>query len=217
MRDYGIQNNCLNWISSFLSGRHQRVVVKGEMSKWYPVVSGVPQGSVLGPLLFILYVNDIPDLVSSKVKMFADDIKIYTQITSFSDALSLQNDLDRLCEWAREWLLQFNTAKCQHLKYGSNASPYEYYMNEEGYNSKLNVVSSEKDLGVWITSKPDFTLQCEKASAKAMQSLGLIKRTFTNLTKESFQILYKIYIRPHLEYCVSVWNPYLAKNIDKIN
>ena len=89
-------------------------------------------------------------------------------------------------------------------------------MNEEGYNSKLNVVPSEKDIGVWITSKPDFTLQCEKASAKAMQSLGLIKRTFTNLTKESFQILYKIYIRTHLEYCVSVWNPYLAKNIDKL-
>ena len=89
-------------------------------------------------------------------------------------------------------------------------------MNEERYNSKLNVVSLEKDLGVWITSKPDFTLQCEKASAKAMQSLGLIKRTFINLTKESFQILYKTYIHPHLEYCVSIWNPYLARNIDKL-
>ena len=74
------------------------------MSKWYPVDSGVPQGSVLGPSLFILYVNDIPNLVSSKVKMFADDIKIYTQITSFIDALSFQNDLDKLCGWAREWL-----------------------------------------------------------------------------------------------------------------
>ena len=104
--------------------------------------------------------------------MFAD-IKIYTQITSFSDTLSFQNDLDRLCGWAREWLLQFNIGKYKHLIDGSNASPYEYCMNEEGYNSKLNVVSSEKDLGVWITSKPDFTLQCEKASAKAMQSLGL--------------------------------------------
>ena len=84
-------------------------------------------------------------------------------------------------------------------------------MSEEGYNSRLNVVSSisEKDLGVWITSKPDFTLQCEKASAKAMQSLGLIKRTFTNLMKESFQILYKTYIHPHLEYSLSIWNPYL--------
>ena len=74
-------------------------------------------------------------------------------------------------------------------------------MNEEGYNSKFKVVSSEKDLEVWITSKADFTL-CEKASAKAMQSLGLIKSTFTNPTKESFQILYKTYIHPHLEYCV---------------
>ena len=75
------------------------------MSKWYPVDSGVPQGSVLGPLLFILYVNDIPDLVNSKVKIFADDIKIYTQITSFSDVLSFQNDLDRLCEWAMQGMV----------------------------------------------------------------------------------------------------------------
>ena len=105
LRGYGITNNCLSWISSFLSGQHQRVVVKGEISKWYPVDSGISQGSVLRPLLFILYVNDIPDLVNSKVKMFADDFKIYTQITSFSDALCFQNDLDKLCGWAREWLL----------------------------------------------------------------------------------------------------------------
>ena len=78
------------------------------------------------------------------------------------------------------------------------------------------VLYHKKRLGVWITSKPDFSLQCDKASAKAMQSLGLIKRTFTNLTKESFLILYKTYIRPHLEYCVSIWNPYLAKSIDKL-
>ena len=72
------------------------------------VHSGVPQGSVLRPLLFILYVNDIPDLVDSKIKVFADNIKIYTQVTSFSDALSFQNDLDKLCGWAREWLLRFS-------------------------------------------------------------------------------------------------------------
>ena len=88
-------------------------------------------------------------------------------------------------------------------------------MNDERSNSKLSVASSEKDLGVWITPKPDFTMQCDKASARAMQSLGLIKRTFTHLTMESFLILYKTYIRPHLEYCVSIWNPYLARNIDK--
>ena len=84
--------------------------------------------------------------------MFADDIKIYLQITSFSDALSFQNDLDKLCSWAREWLLYFNIVKCKHLKYGTNASPSEYYMNDEGSNSELSVVSSEKDLRVWIIS-----------------------------------------------------------------
>ena len=119
LRSYGIADDCLNWIGDFLCGRYKRlVVVNGEKSGWFPVVSGVPQGSVLGPLLFILYVNDIPDLVDSKIKMFADDIKIYRQITSFRDALSLQNDLDKLCGWAKEWLLRFNITKCKHLKYG---------------------------------------------------------------------------------------------------
>ena len=120
---YGIKNDCINWISSFLCNRHQIVVVNGEKSKWLPVDRGVPQGSVLVPLLFILYVNDIADLVHSKIKMFADDIKIYTQVTSFSDELSFQNDLDKLCGWAREWLLCFNIAKCKHIKYDTNASP----------------------------------------------------------------------------------------------
>ena len=88
-----------------------------------------------------------------------------------------------------EWLLHFNISKCKHLKYGTITSPYEYSMDDDGSCSKLDVVLTEKDLGVWITSKPDFTLQCDKASAKAMQSLGLIKRTFTHLTKQSFLTL----------------------------
>ena len=100
------------------------VVSNSDVAKRHIVDCGVTQGSVLGPLLFILYVNDIPDLVDSKIKMFADDIKIYTQVTSFSDPLSFQNDLDKLCGWAREWLLHFNIAKCKHLKCGTNTSPY---------------------------------------------------------------------------------------------
>ena len=98
--------------------------------------------------------------------MFADDIKIYTQVTSFSDALSFQNDLDKLCGSAREWLLHFNIAKCKHLKYDTNTSPYIYYMNDDGSNSKLIVVPSEKDLGVWITSKPDFCYNVTKRLLK---------------------------------------------------
>jgi len=139
--------------------------VNGESSS---VDSGVPQGSVLGPLLFILYVNDIPDIVDSKIKMFADDIKIYATITSFRETLILQNGLDKLCDWAKEWLLRFNTSKCKHLKYGTTTSPYKYHMNDGGRYVELEVVSTEKDLGVWITSKPNFTLHCDKTSAKAM-------------------------------------------------
>ena len=102
-------------------------------------------------LYYLSYASDIPDLVNSKVKMFAGDIKIYKQITSFSDALSFQNDLDKLRGWARDDYCSLILLSVNTKKYGSNASPYEYYMNEEGYNSKLNVVPSEKDLGVWIT------------------------------------------------------------------
>ena len=87
---------------------------------------------------------------------------------------------------------------------------------ENGSRSKLDIVLTEKDLGVWITSRPDFILQCDKVFAKAMQSLGLIKRTFKHLTKESFLTLYKTYVRPHLKYCVPIWSPYLAKHIDKL-
>jgi len=109
----------------------------------------------------------------------------------------------------------YNISKCKHLKYGTT-SPYEYHMNDRGHYAKLEVVLTEKDLGVWITSKPNFTLHCDKASAKAMQSFGLIKRTFSYLTKESFLMLYKTYICPHLQYCVSIWSPYLVKNINKL-
>ena len=150
----GVDVVFLDFKKAFDSVPHQRLLFKLRsygiadvrellLIGWFPVDSGVPQGSVLGPLLFILYVNDMPDLVDSKIKMFADDIKIYRQITSFRDAFSLQNDLDKLCSWAKKWLLRFNITKCKHLNYGINASPYEYYMNDERSNSKLSVVSSE--------------------------------------------------------------------------
>jgi len=106
----------------------------------------------------------------------------------------------------------FQHFQMQARKYGTTTSPYEYYMNDEGSCSRLDVVTSEKDLGVQITSKPDFTLHCDKSSSKAMYAIP----NFTHLTKVSSLILYKAYIRPHLEYCVPIWNPSLAKNIDKL-
>ena len=101
---YGIRGDLSAWMSNFLSNRFQRVVLNGQLSKWVPVLSGVPQGSVLGPLLFVLYVNDIPDLIQANVRMFADDTKVYSVIKSFHDNLMLQKDLDNLMQWSRTWL-----------------------------------------------------------------------------------------------------------------
>jgi hypothetical protein len=106
MRAYGIQGMILNWVSSFLSGRKQRVVVNGEKSAWADVLSGIPQGSVLGPILFILFINDLPDAVLGTVKLFADDTKAFSRIESVQDSERLQEDLKRLCEWSKEWLPQ---------------------------------------------------------------------------------------------------------------
>ena len=120
LKGYGIHGNLLLWLTSFLSNRFQSVAVNGCHSDWVGVKSGIPQGSVLGPLLFILYVNDIPNLIESSCKMFADDTKIYSVIKSFDDTLRLQDDIDRLMKWSSIWLLRFNAAKCKIMQLGNS-------------------------------------------------------------------------------------------------
>ena len=117
------------WLSEFLQGRLQRVVLNQASSDWTAVTSGVPQGSVLGLLLFLLYVNDIPDLVQSNLKMFADDIKIYRAIYNISDGTLLQQDLDKLSEWVQKWLLKFSVPKCVVLPLG-NSRTTNYTMTD---------------------------------------------------------------------------------------
>ena len=108
LRGYGIVGEVLNWISDFLMDRVQQVSINGNTSEWGEVTSGVPQGSILGPVLFIIYVNELPSLVSSNIKMFADDMKLFAQVKDKSDAQTLQDDLDILSEWSCKWLLKFN-------------------------------------------------------------------------------------------------------------
>ena len=176
---FGVRGNLSLWLSNFLSNRFQRVVLNGHLSSWAQVVSGVPQGSVLGPLLFILYVNDIPDLIESNVRMFADDTKIYSVIQSFDDHLRLQSDVDRLLQWSHTWLLRFNIAKCKLMWIG-NSAPFTYSMLDSSTNLPFEIteVQEEKDLGIWCTEDLKPSLQCRKAAAKAMQVLGLLRRSF---------------------------------------
>ena len=119
---YGITGKLLNWIKDFLQGRTQRVVVRGVMSEELDVWSGVPQGSVLGPLLFLIYINDLLDGITSKGKLFADDSKLFRSVKNRSDRMVLQNDLLKLQQWSNAWLLKFNEKKCKVMHIGSRAA-----------------------------------------------------------------------------------------------
>ena len=112
LRSLGIVGNLINWLRHFLTCRKQRVVVRGTFSEWAPVVSGTPQGTILGPILFVSYINDIADCVSSNIKLYADDTKIYRELRNpTSDIQTLQSDLESLCHWANTWQLRFNEEK----------------------------------------------------------------------------------------------------------
>ena len=153
---YGIKGNIQRWISAFLNDRSQIVVVNGVESKSAAVLSGIPQGSVLEPLLFVIYINDLPEYVDSDVFLFADDTKVMRQVSSADDAVTLQRDLDSLERWSNDWLLKFNADKCHVLTLGK----FENIMYTHRYQicgNELDHVFEEKDLGVTI----DFELKFE--------------------------------------------------------
>ena len=118
LRRLGVRGNCADWISSWLHDRSQRVAVNGNFSSWKEVTSGVPQGSVLGPLLFLIFINDIDSSLTSCISKFADDTKLYRKISNLDDALLLQKDLDKLFSWSQTWQMSFNADKCKVLHFG---------------------------------------------------------------------------------------------------
>ena len=131
---YGVRGNARNWISAFLSNRSQRVVLDGEASDTVLVTSGVPQGSVLGPILFLLHLNDLPNGISSGVRLFADDAIVYRTISDPSDCQTFQEDLDKLSNWEKTWLMEFNASKCEVLIVTNKHSPivtnYLFFMDK---------------------------------------------------------------------------------------
>ncbi|RUS70397.1 hypothetical protein EGW08_021841 [Elysia chlorotica] len=182
----------------FLTGRKQRVVVNGEESAWMEVLSGIPQGSVLGPFLFVVFVNDLPNCVHSTTFLFADDTKLTTRVPG--GAQTLQDDLDSLQQWSSIWQLKFNAEKCKVMHIGKDANHFEYKMSHEGKLISLESVEIEKDLGVNMDSELKFRKHVHIQVEKANRLLGLLRRGFTALDSYSMCTLYKAIIRPHLEY-----------------
>ena len=205
LESYGITGELLMWIKSFLQKRKQRVKVNGELSDWFTVKSGVPQGTVLGPILFVIYINDMPDVITSSCKIFADDAKVFSMVSQDS---TLQTDLDNLVKWSELWQLPFNYGKCKCLHLGKNNQGNSYYMN----GKCLSHVENEKDLGVIIDKELKFHKQSAAAVMKANRVLGLIKKTFTTKSEATIPLLYMTLVRPHLEYANTIWGPHYKED-----
>ena len=154
----------LIWIENFLTLRTTRVGVRGYFSDWFQVLSGVPQGSVLGPLLFLLFVNELPSWIANKMRLFADDTKVWAYIRTTENSQSLQKDLDSLTTWSNEWLLHFNPDKCKIMHTGYKFDT-KYYMSDNTSKVELQSTSVEKDLGVFTTDSLKASLQCQKSAS----------------------------------------------------
>ena len=181
------------------------MVVSGETSVWSAVSSEVPQGSILGPLLFIVYINYLDEKMTSTVLKFADDTKI-----SSNSQQELQRDLDTALEWAQTWQMHFNTSKCSKVMHVGHRNERAIYNMG---NHRLEEVEEEKDLGVLIHRTLSVSNNCAVAVKKANQMAGHIYRTVTHKSIQTAVPLYKAVVRPYLEYCSLVWSPYLKKDI----
>ena len=165
------------------------------------MISGIPQGSVLGPLLFVIFINDLPDEVKfSMCKLFADDCKLYRAVNIGENIL--QTDLSNFEKWSKRWQLPFNESKCKVMHFG--------FKNQ---HQSLNTSDNEKDLGVFVDDKLKFHIPAASASKKANQMLGIIKKAYTSREPSTTCVLYKAMVRPHLEYGNAIWGPFYQDDI----
>ena len=215
---FGIDGLLLKFFVEYLSKRYQRVVINGSSSSDLLVNSGVPQGSILGPVLFVLFINDISDDVDSKsgICLYADDTKLYREIETSDDQAILQNDINRLYDWANLNKMRFHPDKCKLLSVTLNRDNYPGSPYKLG-DVNISHVDIEKDLGVHITSRLNWTDHCNYVYSKANRNLGLMKRTCKFVkNRAQRRSLYLAMVRSQLEHCSTVWSPNASAAIDKL-
>ena len=209
----------LRWIAHYLYGRSQYVCVGGSSSDLQPVLSGVPQCSVLGPILFIFYINDITSvqLMDGTMSLYADDIMLYRPIYSAIDYHALQIDIDSLCQWTDNNLLTFNAIKCKYMIVSRTKQltlPITPIMIKD---SSLERVDTYKYLGVWLSTTLNWSLQVTEVCKKARRYLGMLYRKFYGYVgPDTFLLFYLTYVRPHLEYAAVVWDPHQQGQITSL-
>ena len=214
VRSHGITGKLADWINDWLKDRQQRVVLNGKASQWSKVTSGVPQGSVLGPCLFIIYINDIDQAIDAvlQIKKFADDTKGCAIVDTDEHCTRIQNQLDKIYQWSLDWQMLFNADKCKVIHIGPQNPQYDYKIGD----NYLKKVEYEKDLGAYIDRSLTPSMQIAEAVKKANQVLGQLLRAVSYRDKIHFVKLYKQRVRCHLEHVVQSWSPWLAKDNDKL-
>ena len=208
LHSIGIPPFLYSILHSYLKSRKQRVRVRTSFSNWSPVPSGVPQGSVLGPLLFLLFINDLPNLLTSMCLLFADDLKIYRSISSTHDAFLLQSDIDTIHKWCQDNCLPLNISKCKVLHLGPKNAQHPYYFSD----SVLTPVNQVNDLGVIVDSHLKFHYQALAASAKARRIGNYLLKFLTYVDPGVLRIIITSSVRPQLEYCIQAWRPFYSKS-----
>ncbi len=212
----GINGKVLAWLAAFLGNRRQCVLVNGSASNWSDVVSGVPQGSVIGPVLFVIFINDMRNGINNFISLFADDAKLYGKSSTPTDGDNIQEDLNTLQQWSEKWQLSFNASKCKTLHLGNDNVQHGYTMVSTSGQVILEPTKCEKDLGVLIDDKLSFNGHISQAVKRANTKLAMIRRTFTHMDKKMLVQLYTSLVRPIVEYGNVIWSPHLQSHINKL-
>ena len=215
LEHYGIRGQLLEWIRSWLTTRRQKVVVDGERSSEVPVKSGVPQGTVLGPLMFLLFVNDIGRNISSKLRLFADDTLLYREIKNKEDTSKLQQDLNTLEKWSKTWQMRFNPKKCVVQRIYKTRQPVIKDYQLMGHT--LEAASHSTYLGVELARDLSWNEHINRITTKANRSLGFIRRNLNKCPEKVKEQAYIALVRPHLEYACCAWDPYLKKHVEQLD
>jgi len=217
LKFYGVSAEVHHWIRNFLSGRSQRVIVDGAKSEEESVDSGVPQGTVLGPLLFLLFINDIESNLNTgtSIRLFADDCLLYRPIHTIRDQVLLQQDLASLQAWSITWGMKFNPTKCNILRTRSGLRGTMNYFYEL-HNVILEEVSTAKYLGVWISNDLSWTHHVDYVAKKGNQKLGFLRRNLRGAPLASRRLAYTSLVRSGLEYAAPIWDPHKLKDRVKL-
>ena len=197
---YGIRGSTHKWINSWLSGRTQQVVLEGKASDPVPVFTGVPQGSVLGPIMFLIFINDLSDYIRSSVCLFADDFVLYMNICSIQDCFILQEDFTSLGQWKADWQMKFNVAKCHSMRVTPHQHHKQILFDYSLHNQTLENVWSAKYLGINTFDNMDWSQHISEISSKATKTLSFLRRSLAFAPRSTKEVAYKTLVRPKLEY-----------------